>query len=148
MTLGLENSELHTKLESIMTSEPEIITFQNGKYTDDIRAFVYELLSLNVGVKNIGPIIKCVINNITHKSIKRLPSYGLTCQMILESLTIVQAQLGDELAESNFTTLQTDGTTKFGKHFATYDITIAAESKTTYCLGLRHSSTSSWLTTK
>lgn len=38
----------------------------------------------------------------------------------------------------NFTTLQTDGTTKFGEHFATYDITVADECKTTYCLGLRH----------
>ena len=58
--------------------------------------------------------------------------------MILESLTLVQAQLGDELSGNNFTTLQTDGTTKFGNHFDTYDITVADESKTTCCLGLRH----------
>ena len=50
-TLRLENSEMHKKLESIMTSEPEIITFQNGKYTDDVKACVYKFLSLNVGVK-------------------------------------------------------------------------------------------------
>lgn len=99
--LSLENGELHENLQSIKISEPEIVTFQNGKYTDDVRACIYELLSLNVGVKNIGPIIRCVISNMAHKSIKRLPSYGLTCQMVLESLTIVQAQLGDELY--NFT---------------------------------------------
>ena len=30
-------------------SESDISTFQDGKYTDDIRACFYELLSLNVG---------------------------------------------------------------------------------------------------
>lgn len=93
-TLDLENAEMHDKIQSIIASEPEIITFENGKYKEDIRACVYELLSLNVGVKNVRPIIRCVLKNIAHKSVQRLPSYGLTC---LESLAIAQAQLGDEL---------------------------------------------------
>ena len=43
--------------------------------------------------------------------------------MMLESLAVVQAQLGDSL--SDYCTLQTDGTTKFGEHYATYDISTA-----------------------
>ena len=65
-----------------------------------------------------------------HKSVSRLPSYGLTCQ-------IAQAQLGDELSQvSGSTTLQTDGTTKFGEHFSTYDI--RTEEAVTYTLAIRH----------
>ena len=118
-------------------SEPST-TFENGRYTDDVRACIYELLSLNVGVQNVAPIVRCVLKNIAHKSVSRLPSYGLTCQMILESLTFVQAQLGDNLSEAyGCSTLQTDGTTKYGEHYATYDVRVP-ESEITYSLGLRH----------
>ena len=56
--------------------------------------------------------------------------------MILESLTVVQAQLGDCLSEaSGFMTLQTDGTTTFGDHYATYDVRTDSFS---YTLGLCH----------
>ena len=103
-----------------------------------MRACVYELLSLNVGVRNIAPVIRCVLNNIAHKSVGCLPSYGLTCQMILESLTIVQAQLGEKLSQTvGYNTLQTDGTTKFGEHYATYDVR-TSETEISYTLGLRH----------
>lgn len=137
-SLSLDNAELNETVQSILASEPEITTFEKGRYTDDVRACIYELLSLNVGVRNIGPIVRCVLKNIAHKSVSRLPSYGLTCQMILESLTVVQAQLGDCLSETcGFATLQTDGTTKFGDHFATYDVRVP-ESEVTYSLGLRH----------
>ena len=82
---------------SFLTSD-EVTTFEGGKYTDDVRACVYELLSLNVGVRNVAPIIRSVLQNIVHKTPTRLSSYGLTCQMIIESLALVQAQLGQELS--------------------------------------------------
>ena len=132
-SLHLTNAELNEALQCVM-SESDISTFEDGRYTDDIRACVYELLSLNVGVRNVAPIIRCVLKNVAHKSISRLPSYGLTCQMMLESLAVVQAQLGDSL--SDYCTLQTDGTTKFGEHYATFDI--STSDCTTYSLGMRH----------
>jgi E1A/CREB-binding protein len=55
--------------------------------------------------------------------------------MILESLAVVQAQLGEVLSETpGYTTLQSDGTTKFGQHYAALDV---KDSSTTYSLGLR-----------
>ena len=123
-------------LESVLT-DTKIHAFEGGKYTNNVRACIYELLSLNVGVCNIAPIIRCVLKCLVHKSVTRLPSYGLTCQMIFESLTLAQAQLGDELSHTpGFMTLQTDGTTKFGEHFSAYDI--RTEEAITYTLGIRH----------
>ena len=133
-SLELDNVEMGETIEELLFSD-EIVTFEGGKYTDDIRACIYELLSLNVGVRNIGPTINCVLKNL---AASRLPSYGLTCQMILESLIIVQAQLGDKLKNTeSYGTLQTDGTTKFGEHYATYDVRIN-ESENPYALGIRH----------
>ena len=128
--LDHHNSEMSETIEYILHSDM-ISTFEGGKYTDDVRACVYELLSLNVGVSNIAPVIRCVLKSITHKSVARLPSHGLTCQMILESLTVVQAQLGDQLSQAGrFNTLQTDGTTKFGEHYGTYDVSVAGPCST------------------
>ena len=125
---------MNERIESILTEN--ITTFEAGKYTDDVRACIYELLSLNVGVRNVSQIIRCVLGNIMHKSVERLPSHGLTCQMILESLTVAQAQLGEKLSETDgCCTLQTDGTTKFGEHFGTYDVK-NPEDDFTYHLGL------------
>ena len=136
-SLDLSFAEASEGLQSLLASE-EITTFENGKYTNDIRACIYELLSLNVGVRNISPIIKCVLKNVVHKKAQRLPSYGLTCSMILESLAVLQAQLGQELSDfDGFSTLQTDGTTKFGNKYAAYDVRVP-ETNATFALGLRH----------
>ena len=60
--------------------------------------------------------------------------------MILKSLTVVQAHLGEKLGEAEGLdnhTLQTDGTTKYGDHFITYDVK-TSEDQPAYTLGLRH----------
>ena len=63
--LSLDNAKLNDAIQSI---ETEITTFENGKYTNDVRACIYELLSLNVGVRNVAPIIHSVLRNIAHKA--------------------------------------------------------------------------------
>ena len=47
LSLDFENAEMSETLESILNSE-EITTFESGRYTDDVRVCIYELLSLNV----------------------------------------------------------------------------------------------------
>ena len=133
-----ENIELHDMVQDIMSeAHTELITFDKGKYTDDVRACCYELLSLNVGVRNVKAVIESVLKNIAHKQVDRLPQKTALCNMMIECLSIAQAQLGEELShdDGEFYTLQTDGTTKYGHHFGTYDI---ATTDTTYRLGLRH----------
>ena len=136
--LEQDNVDLHETVEEIMTaSNNEIVTFHNGKYTDDVQACCYELLSLNVGVQKVVPVIKAVLGTLTDKIFDRMPSKTLMCRMMIECLTLAHAQLGEELSSEgrdNFT-IQTDGTTKFGQHFGTYDV---ATVDTTYVLGLRH----------
>ena len=129
------NAQLREDLDAELNSE--ICTFEDGKYTDDVRACVYELLSLNVGIRNITPVILCVLKNMVHKSATRLPKHATTCNMILEALIIVQAQLGEELSSAESAlTLQTDGTTKYGKHYTTYDV--CSDVGVSYTLGIRH----------
>ena len=128
-----ENNDLCDVVDDILDETKGIVCFENGKYTDDVRACCYELLSLNVGMRNVKPVIKSVLLNIAHQEVDRLPGKTTLCDMI----SLAQAQLSEELSQQggDFYTLQTDGTTKHGQHFGTYDI---ATVNATYCLGLCH----------
>ena len=69
-------------------------------------------------------MIELVLKNIAHKQVDRLPQRTALCNMMIECLSIAQAQLGEELShdDGEFYTLQTDRTTKYGHQFGTYDI--------------------------
>lgn len=74
----------------------------------------------------IKQVINSVVHNIAQKSIDRLPCKTTLCDMMVECLTVAQAQLGEMLTpdDKDYFTLHTDGTTKYGEHFGTYDVTI------------------------
>ena len=141
--LEQNNVELKNQLEEMTSStDREIETVHKGRFNDDIRSCCYELLSLNVGIRNVDPVIRAVLSLIAHRSVDRLPSHSSLCRMITEGLSVAEMQLGETLTEEgrdNFT-LQTDGTTKYGQHYATFDVATfdVATVDGTYTLGLRH----------
>ena len=57
-------SENVDELEARQTSQPAVVTFDKGRYTDDVRVTCLDLLSRNVGILNVEPIIRSVSNNI------------------------------------------------------------------------------------
>lgn len=130
------NIDLQDKIKELTSTDDEVETFHKGRYNDDIRACCYELLSLNVGIRNIDPVIRAVMSTLAHQSVGRLPSHTVLCRM-MEGLSLAEIQLGEKLSEDNKDnfTIQTDGTTKYGQHFATFDV---ATGDATYTLGLRH----------
>ena len=75
-----DNLDLRETIDEIMATSSELVTFHGGKYTDSILACCYELLSLNVGVKQVVPVIKSVLGNLTEKKLGRMPSKALLRQ--------------------------------------------------------------------
>uniref|UniRef100_A0A1X7UCV0 Uncharacterized protein n=1 Tax=Amphimedon queenslandica TaxID=400682 RepID=A0A1X7UCV0_AMPQE len=130
------NVELKNQLEEMTSStDREIETVRKGRFNDDIRSCCYDLL--NVAIRNVDPVIRAVLSLIAHRSVDHLPSHSSLCQMITKGLSVAEMQLGETLTEEgrdNFT-LQTDGTTKYGQHYATFDV---ATVDCTYTIGLRH----------
>ena len=70
------------------------------KYLDRVRQCCMELLSLNVGVKQVEPVIKSVLYNIASMDVDTIPSpstlvnmlaemNGLACQQLSEILTLI-----------------------------------------------------------
>ena len=68
-----ENLDLCEKVEEVMAeASDQIVTFEKGKFTNDVRACCYELLSLNVGVNNVKPVINAVLSNMWIASLDEL----------------------------------------------------------------------------
>ena len=95
---------------------------QREKYNDDVRACCYELLSLNVGIRNVAPVIRAVMKHLVHQAVDRLPSNTVLYRMMLECLTLAEAQPGEKLSQNNQDnyTIQLDGTTNTLLAFVTY----------------------------
>ena len=110
------------------------------KYLDNIRQCCMELLSLNVGVLNVEPIIRSVLQHCAGFSIKELPQKATLVRMLAEMKGIAYYQLAEMLSKEENLTLHSDGTTKFGEHYYSFQISTPT---TSYSLGLAEMSTGS-----
>ena len=114
--------------DKILTERDEaskvISTFdpQTRAIKDAVRQCCMELLSLNVGVRNIEPIIRSVMRDIGGLSVERLPQYTTLINMLSEMKVLACAQLAEELSCSEQTTLHSDGTTKFNQHYGSFQV--------------------------
>ena len=69
---------------------PIVTTFQDGKYTNDVRECVMVLWSLKVSIGKIDQVIKVVLNKLAKKDIERLPSAGVKARLMQEALFLGQ----------------------------------------------------------
>ncbi len=141
-----ENDSLLMEIEDLRKKSEKLIvhTFCSGKYTDSIRQCCIELLSMNVGVRNVEPIVISVLKNLIGVDIDRVPKYSTIIGMLSEMKAIAYQQLSDELVTTEFTTLHSDGTTKFGQHYGSFQI---STENSAYALGLMEMSSGSANTT-
>ena len=115
-----ESSELAAEL-----AREEIVTFEDGKYTDEMRQCCMSLLSHNVGVNNVGKVIVDVLQ-LANKKPCRLPSVTLLKQMLIEGRAVSLAQLSELHEVSDGNTLHYDGTTKKGRKYGSFQLSNTA----------------------
>ena len=130
--LLIENEELLEERSGISRA---VQTFDDKArtYKDTVRQCCMELMSLNVGAKNVDPIIRTVMSNIGGIEVERLPKYSTLVAMLSEMKVIACAQLSEELQDCHQTTLHSDGTTMFGHHYGSFQL---STDKSAYTLGL------------
>ena len=129
--LQAENLQLHDELTA--AKDCQLATLKNGKFTDGVRQCCHDLLSRNVGVRNIEPVINSVLSNIVGVELERLPKYTTLVDMLAEMRGLACMQVADELATAKDITLHSDGTTKYGEHYGSFQISTGESS---YSLGL------------
>ena len=118
-----EKCEAEEKLSSYM--EGLIKTKENGHCNDTVRATYQGLVMKGVGINNIDKVVPTDLTNFTNMNIECLPKATLARLLYTESRRLRQLQVAESLFkdyDSSWRTLHTDGTSKFGKHYGTYDV--------------------------
>ena len=64
-------SNMYEEVCALLQKE-KIATFQNGRYTDDIRQIHMELMAINVAARNVETIIRTVLKGQTNQREERL----------------------------------------------------------------------------
>ena len=108
-----EHDHLADRLHQLESKKLSIKEHQQ-KYLDNVRQCCIELLSLNVGVKQIEPVIKSVLYNIAAMDVDTLPAPSTLTNMLVETKGIACQQLGAILSQEENVTLHSDGTSKYG----------------------------------
>ena len=129
--LQFENEHLQEEIDQL--EKKRLVTFEHGKYSDGVRQCCLELLSMNVGVKNVDPIIRTVLSNIAGITVDRLPKYTTIVEMLPEMKALAYKQIAEKLQVSQQLTLHSDGTSKFGQHYGSFQVSTTQSS---YSLGL------------
>ena len=102
-----------------------IKTKENGNHNNTVKATYQDLAMMGVGINNIEKVVRTVLTNFTNMDIECLPKATFVRLMYTESRRLSQLQVAESLLkdyDSSCRTLHTDGTSKFGKHYGTYDV--------------------------
>ena len=92
-----------------------------GQYRDEDRKCCYDILVRNLGVWNVRPVITSVLEMVGLE-VRDLPSIGSLSEMLVELKHISQLHVADELQGEVAATLQSDGTSKFGRKYGSCQI--------------------------
>ena len=91
--LESEKTHLHSSAKVLTEEKDEMESKQHSKietrahgqlYNGNIQQCCFELLSMNVGIHQVDPIIKYVLKNLTEKEIDVLPSVRTLVRMLTE----------------------------------------------------------------
>lgn len=132
----LETEKLETEERLKVFMDKEILTKENGRYTDDVRAVYQDLVCMGVGINNVEKIVRTVIENLMKLKVESLPKATFSRMMFLEARHLSQIQVCESIIDSDqLNTLHSDGTSKFGQHYETYDMSLSSGKK--LVLGMR-----------
>lgn len=122
-------------------NDPVIQTFYDGKYTNEIRETIMTLISeCGVSQAKVNRVMETVVQNLTGKTLDRLPSTGVKSRLVSEGKRVAQKQVAlamlQNMSEPSVSgnCFHQDGTTKSHRHFQSFQVTTA--DKKTYSLGL------------
>ena len=104
-----KNCTLKDEIDELLNRD-YVQTFQNGRYTKEVRQVYYELLSMNVGVRNCEKVVRTVLEKLGKRGIDRLPTKSVASMMMVESRLLAQIQTTEAMLSGDRNALHLDGT--------------------------------------
>ena len=126
------NAVAHDKILELENTARTYTLFNERRYTDSVRVCVMELLTNGVPVHKVETVLKSVFKMVDI-SYDRLPKHSIVNEMLVEARSLSQLQIAEQLSEVPFSTLHSDGTTKFGHKYLGFQVSTNEDS---YTLGL------------
>ena len=126
-----ERDILSERLDDLQSNT--IRTKKGQKFVDGVRQCCIELLSMNVATTQVEPVIRSVLLNVAGIEVGALRKSSTLPNVLTEMKCLAYEQLSDELSTENNITLHSDGTSKFGQHFGSYQLSTESSM---YSLGL------------
>lgn len=135
--LSRKNDELEKLVE--LLQDDEIRTYENGKYTDEIRETIMELLSMNVAMTKVAEIIRVVIRKLSKREIGRLPSLATISTLALEARHLADLEVADAMKRGDpagvlGNCIHGDGTTKYHRKYQNFQCTLPDGTQKTFAL--------------
>ena len=133
----LENEKLFLKEQLDNFKSNKIQLFKKGQYSNSTSTAYQDLISYaGVSANKVDKVVDIVLTQIAGTQVDRLPKSTFAMDMAIESREVAQYQIASELS-GNCTnmTLNSDGTTKHGRSYTTFDV-INEQGKLLVC-GLR-----------
>ena len=121
-----EKLMLEEQLDEFMSKK--VSFFHNGKYDDCIRMLYQDLMcTAGLSARNVQHAIEVVLKELAGIEVEQLPKITFANCMLLEERMLAQIQVADELTSADFiineeNTLHSDGTSKKGHSYLTFDI--------------------------
>lgn len=114
------NAHLFDELKAHASNK---VYFHNeGKYSDDLRICIMELLTHGVGILKVRPILQSVFK-LLNVECDKLPERTTINEILIESRSIAHTQIAEALTTTTNNCLHSDGTTKFGHKYQSYQVT-------------------------
>ena len=104
--VGSERDSLIQRIEELESHTFETKEHKR-KYLDSVRQCCIELLAMNIGIRNVDPVIRCVLKHIVSIEVKESKQDNLT--------------------------LHSDGTSKYGQHYYSFQV---STQDSAYSLGM------------
>ena len=122
--------------------QSKIECYFDGKYNDEIRETIMALVTqFGVSLNKVNGVIQTVVQKITGKTLSRLHSAGVRSRLLVEAKRVAQCQVATAMIDNGPSSelqygncLHQDGTSKFHRHFQSFQVTTAE--KRTYSIGL------------
>ena len=123
--LEKENRDLEQLLS--LLEDKEIVAFQDGRYCEEVREVIMDLLSMDFRMNQVYNVIKTVLKKLANKSVPRLPSVGLKSRLLLEAIWLAKCQVAaametDTINPDEGNCLHGDRTTKYHRKYQNFQI--------------------------
>ena len=90
-SLENENEVLREELDNLMNQD-FVKNFKDEKYSKEIRMVYFDLLSMNISVRNCEKVIPSVLERLGNIEVGSLPSKSVASRMMVEARILSQRQ--------------------------------------------------------